>query len=140
MHNREGQNKTPKHLSLVLITLIIATQLIPHAYAVRTTLTGTITDTEGNPIQNAEITVLTRRYVRHWSRSWNSYTSTTTNTNGEYSLNLETDSNYLILVSHTIDDEYDYVPYGWFISPIDDAYTENITLWTTSIIKFDGLA
>jgi len=140
MHNREGQNKTPKHLSLVLITLIIATQFIPHAHAARTTLTGTITDTQGNPIQNAEITVLTRRYIRHWSRSWNSYTSTTTNTNGEYSLNLETDSNYLILVSHTQNDEYDYVPYGWFISPTDEAYTENITLWTTSIIKFDGLA
>ena len=140
MHNREGQNKTPKHLSLVLITLIIATQLIPHAYAARTTLTGTVTDTEGIPIQNADIKILTRRYIRHWSSNWNSYSSTTTNIDGEYSLNLDTDSNYLILVTHSTNSEYDYVPYGWFITPTKEAYTEDITLWRASIIKFDGLA
>lgn len=135
-----GQSETKRLLSLALITLIITTQLVPHTYAARSTLTGTITDKIGNPIPDADIRVLTRRYVRYWSSSWNSYTSTTTNSNGEYSLNLETDSHYLIIVTHQTNDEYDYVPYGWFINPTSEEYTENISLWRASVIKFDGLA
>ena len=139
MYNNVGQSKT-KNLTTVLIAFITISLLVPHAYAARSTVTGTITDTQGNPISDSEITVLTRRYVRHWSSSWSSYTKTTTNNDGSYSLDLERDSNYLILVTHKDGGEYDFVPYGWFITPINEAYTEDITLWRASLITFDGLA
>ncbi len=138
-----GQEKTLHLTTLALLLIILLTQLtIQHASAASSTLTGTVTDdSTGEPIPNAEVKTLYRRYSRQWSSTWYSHSETITDNQGKYTLNLETDGNYLILITHMgTNDEYDYLPYGFYHNPAMEQTEENIALWRASAISFDGLA
>ena len=134
-----GHEKTTL-ITLALI-LIISASLIQQAHAAPSTLTGTITDESGNPVPDAELRILVRRSSRYWSSSWNSYTTTTSDTDGQYSINLETGQNYLILITHIkADGEYDYLPYSLYHNPTSEQTEKNIQLWKTATINLEGLA
>jgi len=141
---RTGQEATTVHkIALALLLIIIITQVaIPEASAESSSLTGVILDeATGEPIPDAKLKVLSRGYSRYWYRRWSSYGSTTSDDQGRYSLRLDTDKNYLILVSHLNQDgEYDYIPQGIAHNPTAEQEEKNIELWKASIIRFDGLA
>jgi ABC-type lipoprotein release transport system permease subunit len=141
--NQNGQRAFFRGISLALLLILTFTQFTPpHASAARSTLTGTIIDeSTGEPITKATVTVLNRRYTRYLSSSWSTHSSTTTDNVGRYTLNLETDGNYLILVNHlTEDEEHDYVPYGFYHNPVTEQVEKNMELWRASVIHFEGLA
>jgi ABC-type lipoprotein release transport system permease subunit len=128
---------------LALLFLIIITHfIVPSVKADSSILTGVITDNvSGETIADAEVNVLYRRYSRYRSSRWYGHSSTTSDSQGLYTLNLDTDGNYLILVSHLdFNGEHDYVPYAFFHNPTAEEVELDIQLWASSIIKFDGLA
>ena len=143
MKNPGQETITIQRVSLALLLVIIITQLYtPEASAASSNLTGIVLDeATGEPIPDAKLTILYRRYSRYWYRRWSSFGSTTTDDQGEYSLRLDTDTSYLILVSHLNQDgEHDYVPQGLFLNPTMEQEEMNIELWKASIIRFEGLA
>ncbi len=141
---RTGQEATHiQRVSLALLLIIIITPLsIPEAAAASSDLSGIVLDeTTGEPIPDAKLTILSRRSGGYWYRRWSSFGSTTTDNQGRYSLRLDTDANYLILVSHLNQDgEHDYIPQGIYHNPTTEQEEKNIQLWQASIIRFEGLA
>jgi len=103
------ETTTKKSVAIALLLIISFTQLyIPEASAASSELTGVVIDeATGEPIPDAKLTILYRRYSRYWYRRWSSFGSTTTDSQGRYSLRLDTESNYLILVSHIIEGEHE---------------------------------
>jgi len=141
---RTGHKTTQiQKVSLALLLIIIITQIsTPEASATSSDLSGIVLDeATGEPIPDAKLTILSRRSGRYWYRRWSSFGSTTTDNQGRYSLRLDTDANYLILVSHLNEDgEHDYVPQGIYHNPTTEQEEKNIQLWQASIIRFEGLA
>jgi len=141
---RTGQKATHiQRVSLALLLIIIITQLFTlGASAASSDLSGVVLDeTTGEPISDVKLTILSRRSGRYWYRRWSSYGSTTTDNLGRYSLRLDTEANFLILVSHlSQDSEHDYVPQGIYHNPTTEQEEKNIKLWQASIIRFEGLA
>lgn len=132
-----------KKPALALLIILIITQLvIPQANAATTILTGTILDeATGEPIPEAQLTINYRRYGRYWSNRWNSYDSTTADNEGKYSIRLETDTDYLIIITHVdTEEEHDYVPFGAYYRTSEEQNTEDFSLWQAATINFDGLA
>ena len=132
-------NTGQKTLTLTALLLILI--IIPTAHATTTTLTGSIiTQETGQPIPDAEITVLYRQYRRRWYTGWYTHSTTTTNQQGQYTLNLETDTNYLILVTHKQDQKHTHIPIGIYHTSTNQTQTKNIQLQKTATIKLKGLA
>ncbi len=127
-------------ITLLLLIIIITQFTTTQTYAATINLTGTITDETGQPIPDTKLTVLYRSHGRYSYNRWSNYGSTTTDTQGKYILQLDTEGDYTILATHTQDNEYDYIPYGLLYTPTAEPAEENIQLWKASIINIEGLA
>ena len=136
---KTGRKTTYLITALLLITLAAQFTITP-TYAATVTLTGTITNQTDQPIPDAKLTVLYRSHGRSWSNRWSNYGSTTTDTQGKYTLQLDPTGDYVIIISHQQDNEYDYIPYGLLYTPTAEPAEKNIQLREASIIQFEGLA
>jgi ABC-type lipoprotein release transport system permease subunit len=126
---------------LVLIFLVLFSDYIHLVNASSRTVNGIVIEDESEVVMSgARVIVLQRRAGRSWSNIWYSHSSTITDVQGCFTLNVDSEGNYLVIVSHLDESgEYDYIPYGFYINPGEDVINISVTLWRTSIVVFDGL-
>ncbi|MCW4048149.1 MAG: FtsX-like permease family protein [Candidatus Bathyarchaeota archaeon] len=106
-------------------------------------VTGQIIDDDsGAPIQEAEVEIFYRRYWRRYSSRWRRLQGVKTDANGSFTVRLEEDAPYLIIVSHKDKDvkRHDYVPYGLHYTPNEENSDLSIEMKKSAYVIVKGQA
>ena len=104
-------------------------------------VTGVVVDFEtGEPIEGSQVKVYSQRYWRRYSSRWEPFQTIKTDSLGAFSIKLESDENYRIIISHVDEEsEFDYVPYGKYVrSEVDEELV--VRLRKAASIKIRGRA
>lgn len=135
MHNPTGASRR------VLLSLLVALVLVQvlQVNAANPDYVGYVYDDEtSEAISDAKVTVRYRRYYRWYSSRWYISTSTTTDANGRFELNLNNDYGYLFLISYEVDGEHEYVPFTIYHNPDGSTVEEEIRLCQAEKVTLEG--
>lgn len=126
------------YLSLFLLMLLASS--MPFSNALNyVSVTGEVMDFDtGEPIEGALVEVYSQRYWRRYSSRWEPFQTIKTDSEGVFSLKIESGENYRIIVSY-FDGDQNYVPYGKYVrSDFDESLI--VSLMKAASIKIRGRA
>lgn len=133
-----------KVFAILLVGFIIACFLLisPRANAVTMLEFDGLVNDDGQPIPDAQIQIHVQVRRGRYSSRWEKLPVVRSNQDGSFTLRLEEDKYHLIIVSHRngVTGEYDYVPYGVYMTPKNDGTKLDVELDRCGYINVKGQA
>ena len=129
-------------LFLVLVMAISFFTVLPRAEAVNMIEFDGFLNDDGQPIPDAQIQIQVQVTRGRYRTRWEKLPMARSDQEGRFTLKLEEDKSHLVIVSHRneVTGEYDYVPYGVYMTPKNEGSKLDIELDKCGYINVIGQA